>query len=558
MSSGAGQAPAHRSVASIKSGQPQGQHGSAAPNTPARSPRAISTSYSSASAIRAEDDFVIIEIGSRYLRAGFAGDSLPKATLSFGPEQQRRAGDFRAWQKPGAPARDSWAEEHEIWRHDLREADLGLIGDRLDRLLRDAFTRYLLIDSRPRRMGLVLDPAVPVPLVSVILDTLFDKFQTPLVSLMSSPTMSAVAGGTRCALVIDLGWAETVVTSVYEYREVKTTRSVRGGRLLLDALHSLLCRMLTGAQPAEKGSHALSFDECEDLFCRLMWCRASAFKSSQRQSAQLDTVEEQDESDIEPTRSDAPAEIPLMSTNPPTTLQVPFSKLADVCDDSLFDLSASPSTFDDHELPLHLLVYHHLLQLPMDVRAVCMSRIMFTGGCSQILGIKERIVDEVTGIVEKRGWAPVSGKGFDQLRNNLLLRKNNAQRSSVSSVATAESSAEDHDGALSESAVTEASEDLIEAKIARNRPVRQQMQGQVRVIHTLGAWTGASLFCQLKIPAIVTIDREQWQQYGANGASRPSDVDTKAQQRQSGGSGGLMRSSGGHHAHWTLGIWGSL
>lgn len=390
-----------------------------------------------------------------------------------------------------------------------------------------------------------------------MLDTLFHNFQTPLVSLMSCPTMSAVAAGVRCALVVNMGWAETVVTSVYEYREVKTTRTVRGGRLLLDNLYDLLRGVLNRGEAEEKQARILSFEECEDVLCRLMWCRASALKSLQRQSAQLDTVEEQDESEAETVKPSGVAEIPLRSTSPPSTLQVPFGKLADVCDETYFDLSASPSTFDDHELPVHLLVYHHLLQLPVDVRAVCMSRLMITGGCSEILGIKERIFDEVTSIVERRGWAAVTGKGVDQLRNNAKLQKETFPRTTVASAATLESGGDEVDGKRSESAVTEASKDPIEAKMARSRPVSQQMQGQLRAIHSLGPWAGASLVCQLKIPAMATMDREQWLQHGANGASRPGEVDTKAQQRHSAGTGGLNRSIAGHLVNWTLGIWGS-
>ncbi|TDZ29677.1 Serine--tRNA ligase [Colletotrichum spinosum] len=46
--------------------------------------------------------------------------------------------------------------------------------------------------------------------------------------------MSTLGAGMRSALVVDLGWAETVVTSVYEYREMRTSRTVRGGKMLVD------------------------------------------------------------------------------------------------------------------------------------------------------------------------------------------------------------------------------------------------------------------------------------------------------------------------------------
>ncbi|KAG6116583.1 hypothetical protein E4U14_008536 [Claviceps sp. LM454 group G7] len=575
MSSHAGPAPAHRSVAGVRSSMSQAAPSPTTAHTPSSS---LVSSFGSPSTIRADEDFIILELGSRFIRAGFAGDSLPKACLTCGPAQQRRAGDFRAWQQPGPQGCErKWAVDYEMWRYDVRHVDLGLFRDKFDRLLRDAFTRFLLLDSRPRKIGLVLDSALPIPLLSSVLDTLFTSFQTPVVSLMSAPAMVAVGAGLRSALVIDMGWNETVMTSVYEYREVKASRTVRAGRSLNEELYKLIHGLLPNAEEDEEsGKRAISFEECQDIACRLMWCRPSTLhKSSQRQSTQLDTVQEQDESDeAEPTQPSGIAQVPLQSTTPPWNLHIPFNKLADVCDDAFFDPSSARCTFDDHELPLHLLLYHHLLQLPVDVRAICMARIVFTGGCSNILGIKERIMDELTSMVAQRGWEPVFGKGVEQLRNNPKLRgKTGTQGDSkpsstatssetinttATAAATSESGGGESDGSRPETGTKTPQEDVVEAKIARNRPVAHQFQGQLRAIHSLGAWAGASLLCQMKIPAMATVERELWLQQGANGASRPSDVDVKAQQRQSMGASGLMRGGGGHHATWTLGVWGAL
>lgn len=137
--SGSGVTLAHRSVASIRGGAPQGQ---TAPSTPQTPPRHSISTYGSPSTIRADDDIILIELGSRFLRVGFGGDSVPKATLSCGPEDQRRVGDFRTWQQPDDVGGSAWSAEHEIWHYDLRETDLGLVGDKLDRMLRDAFSKY--------------------------------------------------------------------------------------------------------------------------------------------------------------------------------------------------------------------------------------------------------------------------------------------------------------------------------------------------------------------------------------------------------------------------------
>ncbi|EJP65143.1 Actin-related protein 10 [Beauveria bassiana] len=557
MASGDGPALAHRSVSNIRTAQGQ----QPTPSTPHTPPRAIPGSYGSPATVRADDDFLLIEIGSRNIRVGFAGDSVPKAVLSSGPQDQRRAGDFRQWTESEA-LREYWAPEYEIWRYDLRDFNLGLFQDKLERMLRDAFTRHLLIDSRPRRAGLVLDSAVPIPLLSSVLDILFTKFQAPLVSLLAAPTMTAVAAGMRSALVIDMGWSETVVTSVYEYREVKCTRSIRAGKSLLNKTYKLLHNIITGKEDEEElreANHVISFSECQDIMCRLMWCRGAANRSTQRQSTQLDTVVEQDETEAAASHVRGEARVPLQSTSQPKTIQVSFEKLADLCDDAMFDSSANPSSFDDHELPLHWLVYQHLLQLPLDVRAVCMSRIMFTGGCSNILGIKERLVNEVSSIVDKRGWTPVTGKGVDRLRNSAQIRRSSTISRSAESPAPSELSDDSEQFQSRPSSIaTQTEEDAIEAKLARNRRILPQIQGQLRVLHSLGPWAGASLLCQLKIPAMATVDKELWLQQGASGASRASDVDIKMQQRQSMGAAGLIRAGGGQHVNWTLGTWGSI
>lgn len=136
--------PAHRSVANIRSPTTANAGTPTSPHTPLRT---ISSAFGSPSSLRAEEDCVILEFGSRYLRAGFAGDAVPKAIIDFGPEEQRRAGDYRRWEvdyaksQKGKRQEKSWGESYELWRPDLRGLDLGLVGDKIDRAIREAFTK---------------------------------------------------------------------------------------------------------------------------------------------------------------------------------------------------------------------------------------------------------------------------------------------------------------------------------------------------------------------------------------------------------------------------------
>ncbi|KAI1812024.1 actin-like ATPase domain-containing protein [Poronia punctata] len=571
----------HRIVSSIRAGV------SATPQTPSRP--IPSASYGSPSSLRADDDPVIIEIGSRKLRIGFAGDAAPKRIVAFSPEQQRRAGDFRIWD-PDFPnqwrSRASgkpWGSGHELYQLDIRGQDLLLVADKLERELRDALYKHLILDSKYRRIVLVLPSALPLPLLSSILDTIFYQFHAPTISLLSSPVMTTFAAGLRSALVIDLGWHETTVTSVYEYREVQSSRSIRAGKHLVGETYEFLFRALHGHSTSEhkEGAEdrlldeAPSFEECEEVATRLLWCKRTPKEPFQETAEEeeeeegLPTLhEDEEEADVSSTIEDQDQSlmtIPLSSCRPPRTVQIPFAQLADPCETVFFETQVAPSFFDDHELPVHLLVYRALLQLPLDVRAICMSRIIFTGGCSRIIGLRGRILDEISVLAEERGWDPVTGKGVEQYKKNPKLKrsgKGNGKADKDTKMPTPKPDKPTPGGEAAGSAVTAANApqevDQVEVILKRDQNQNPTVQGTLRAVDSLGPWCGASLATQMKVPALATIDREIWLQQGINGASRPSEVDTKTGQRQSMGAGGLMRGQAAQPNTWTLGVWGGL
>ncbi|KAK4156378.1 hypothetical protein C8A00DRAFT_41157 [Chaetomidium leptoderma] len=569
MSAPAGSGPLpHRSVANIRSpsGAGHGHRHQSGPSTPLRP---IPSNFGSPSSLRADEEMVIIEFGTRKLHVGFSGDPAPRGCVWFGPDQQRRAGDFREWQADyrydwkSAAAGGLWGKDHELWQYDVRGFDLGLVGDKLERALREAFTKYLLIDSRPRRMVWILPSSLPIPLLSAALDSIFSRFQPPTVSLLSSPLALAVGAGVRSALVVDLGWSETVVTSVYEYREVDSKRSIRGGRMLVEQTHNLLAKHLPETQKGSGDSqeHILSFEECSDIATRMAWCKPRHVSGPNPPSSDtLATVQEQDEvesGDRPSSKRMGSVAIPLKSSPSPTSLELPFDALAEPCENAFFDSQYSPASFDDHELPLPLLVYRSLLQLPVDVRSLCMSRIIFTGGCSNVLGLRGRILDELSQLVLERGWDPVQGKGVEQLRANSKLKRRGPRQAGNGPPGAASQSddGDEQDGVWHDAANTVPEADLIEEQLKRGTDRRPRVEGEMRAIESLGAWSGASLVTHLKAPAIATIDREVWLLHGAAGASKAGDVDHKTQ-RQSLGPGGLMRGSAAGSA-WTLGVWGA-
>jgi actin-related protein len=426
--------------------------------------------------------------------------------------------------------------------------------------------RYLLIDSRPRRMVLAIPSALPLPLLSTVLDTIFTSFQSPTISLMSAPVLTTVAAGLRSALIVDIGWAETVVTGVYEYREVESHRSVRAMKMLGEATNQMLGERIA---PHLFGEHAneseddrrrreegilklVSFEECEEVLARVVWCKSG--KASQPEDTHLAPVKEEDELGAS-TRSFYPGQegdpmisIPLSSTNPPRTLRIPFSSLAEPCETTFFAPDIPERELDDEETPLHLLVYRSLLHLPVDVRTMCMSRIIFVGGGSRIPGLRRRVLDEVASLTKQRDWDPVKGKGVEAYLNNSKLQRIRISQRGPTEVLP--------DGTTAIPAGLQKQEpDPIEAQLKREARKAPPVEcGHLRTVESLGAWSGASLLSQLKIPAISIVDRDQWLQHGVSGASRPSEISVTTQ-RQSMGPG-AFKTAAGDRSSWTLGLWG--
>jgi hypothetical protein len=379
---------------------------------------------------------------------------------------------------------------------------------------------------------------------------------------MSGPTLTTAAAGLRSALVVDIGWAETLVTAVYEYREVQCKRSVRAAKLLGQETMRLLVDTadpeLPGANPREADDSiyrkTISFEECEDLTMRMVYCRPTDKKGLEGAMQGLSMSGE-----------GSPAEklmtIPLQSTDPPSTLLLPFSKLAEPCEKALFAEGSNDRTLDDEELPLHILVYRALLGLPVDVRSICMSRIIFTGGGSKIPGIKSRIMDEVEFLVRQHGWDPVHGKAAEAMKAKRLQRIRSRQSSDGATEVFHDADAQmstttSQSAAPTANAVDQVSEiDPVEQQVQREASKGRQpiIQGVLRAVESLGPWSGASLLSQLKISAVSIVEKEQWLQHGMAGTSRHGESSTNTSSNRHSMGPNALRA--GERSAWTLGVW---
>lgn len=519
-------------------------HLQADPSSPHTPQRTFSSAFSSPSlSYRAEEEVLVFELGARHLSAGIAGESNPRCRLGFGSESGRRVGDYRLYypeylDRPRKRKRDySWGEDHELWSMDLRGVDLGLVEDKIERAVREAYTKYLLLDSKNKRLVLILPSLLPHRLLSSILTTIFVNFQTPAITLFSSPTVNVVAAGCRAGFVVDIGWDETVITGVYDFREIQVRRTARAMKMVTKYMAELLKEYVDPGDASTEGPESsendksrlpfqLSFDSryfefAEEVVSRIAWCPTEPEDAAQP-THDANTTKgspSQPPKPKQPKQSQSPLPYhhaePSKSHSPswPHPSKKPSSLKAPTPTTSTTKNNPFPSSYTPPSSP------------SPDVRAACLSRIIITGGGSHIAGLKSRLLNELTSIIAKRGWNPVQGRVARAVANK---PKFNKQRGA-------------------EIMLEPQVEDEITEKLEKEKSKRSpaEVLGEVRGVETLGAWAGGSLVASLKVKGVVEIERDVFLANGLAGARRESEM-VAATQRM-----GLGEKNG-----WTLGNWG--
>lgn len=504
----------------------------ASPRTP-RTPllgRSVSSQFGSPGSFRSEqDEIVVYELGARHLSAGLAGESRPRCILAFGPDDSRRTGDYRAYapqyQAPnrGSTEDTAWSAPFELYQVDLNGVDLGLFKDRLERAVRMLHLADLQLDQKPRKAVLVIPSLFPSPLLAATLEVIFTHSTQPsTVSLLTTPVLATIGAGLRDALVIDIGWGETCVTAVGEFKNVCQRRSVRAGKSLTKEAAGMLQAQTTLSEPGK--SAPLDFEIAEDVVKRLAWCHT---RSSSPSPSDVSRV----------------IQIPLARGLTPMTVSVEYEKLSQPVESVLFGSSKPFTQYDDHDLPLHELAYRVLVALPLDFRALCVSRVVITGGVSQLPGLKGRLLQEIHHMIKTRGWDPVHNYGSAMSRpertstQRPLDKLPRAERTPTQRplnrlpeavLPLALDTGRKHNTTLvdqknpTESLVAHNErvhddlKDPISLKAERESTKRRAAvaKGVIRGVDTVGPWAGASLLASMRVKGVHEVNREDFLKHG--------------------------------------------
>ncbi|KAA8905006.1 hypothetical protein TRICI_005334 [Trichomonascus ciferrii] len=127
----------------------------------------------------------------------------------------------------------------------------------LERLLRHMFNQELLVDAKQLRVMILPPTNCSIPLKQFISRVLFNRFNVTSITFQPAAPLAVLSSGSRCGLVIDLGWEELTVVPVYDLREMipQSSSTVRGAK----AFHGRMAEILR-----EEGNEDMSFHQVEN------------------------------------------------------------------------------------------------------------------------------------------------------------------------------------------------------------------------------------------------------------------------------------------------------
>jgi actin-related protein len=146
-----------------------------------------------------------------YIKAGFAGDSEPQYVIDIDHFLNDIEWDFAFEVKS---------------QRQLDQLEIGL------EYLFQAMIETLLVDIKLQRVIVLSPTLLPTPIKRVICKVLCSTFLASSVIFHPQSVCTVIAAGIRAGLVVDIGYTQTVVTPVYDLRELvpRTRFSVRCGK----------------------------------------------------------------------------------------------------------------------------------------------------------------------------------------------------------------------------------------------------------------------------------------------------------------------------------------
>lgn len=319
---------------------------------------------------------VVLEIGSRIVRAGFAGESAPVVTLRVDdytssdysphiqtlellkpcfltdpPEKVQECYHYDASKK-------KWLFNNDFRAHQFLEPIHPATEESLFGLVSHVYDECLLVDPKRCKVIVPVPVLMPQHIRRTIANVLLDQIHAQSAIFLPEAILTVVGAGVECGLVVDIGWEQTLVCVVYDRRLLY--KSTRFTSRAAQALHYRVLEMFL-----KNGAHSDDMDQLfktvERFIHESVYCKPRTGELEEG----LFTFE---------------------------GITLPRQSRHAILEDLFFPQGDDG---DDDDQPLVNLILSVIHGLPIDLRGAVSKRVIFTGIINDIPGLKTRIMNEL-------------------------------------------------------------------------------------------------------------------------------------------------------------------
>ncbi|XP_063296597.1 actin-related protein 10 [Pelobates fuscus] len=318
-----------------------------------------------------EKTAVVIDLGEAFTKCGFAGETGPRCIIRS------------EIKKPGI------AKPIKVIQYNINTDELYSY---LIEFIHMLYFRHLLVNPRDRRVVLIESVLSPSRFRETVARALFKYFEVPSVLFAPAHLMSLLTLGINSAMVLDCGYAESLVLPIYEGIPILSCWGALplGGKSIHKELEAQLleqCTANTGTAKDQSLPSVMSSvpeEIVEDIKVRI--CFVSDLQRGLKIQAAKFNIDGKSERPTPPPDVDYPLDgQKILHVN---------GSIRDSVVELLFEQ-------DNEEKSVATLILDSLVQCPIDTRKQLAENIVVIGGTAMLPGFLHRLMAEIKHLAEK-------------------------------------------------------------------------------------------------------------------------------------------------------------
>ncbi|XP_046384525.1 actin-related protein 10 [Ischnura elegans] len=296
--------------------------------------------------LTSEKSAVVIEIGSAYTKCGFAGENAPRCIIPSKAKIQD-SGEERMI--------NSYRDEEDLYNLLLH-------------FIHYLYFKHLLVSPKDRRVVIVESVLCATNVRETLAKVLFHHYEVLSLFFVPSHLVSLYTLGTSTAVVIDIGFKETVVLPVYEgFTILKAWQAQPLAGEIVERELSKKLKLEHGPGDSDVKEECIQEEVIENIKVR------TCFVTTAERAQKLEEI-------VHP---------------PPVLYGLDGNRYIKVDGKTRESAFESLFTMDADEFSVPTMILDALLKCPVDTRKVLAENLLVIGGTSMAMGMRSRILSEL-------------------------------------------------------------------------------------------------------------------------------------------------------------------